>query len=420
MLTVAKVFSMLGNPNSLAPLALKDTASCLGMTAGSLVTGREEGVDRFIDEFGTEIIWLGGIPFYKWLFNKIIYKLFNFDYKIDARNLKNKEIFEKIKKYAPTEKIKKQFENVEKRQKSFKKLAIARFVVSTLLAAGSYVGLTKLKQNYTDKKIRQNLIKEHENKIKNEKSQQNPNFKGVGKFIEELAISPVKNMYIMDGFITTERLTDSRSPQEFFGYAIKEASCLCFLYYAGGKIQSFFENRANNKFNKNIKLDARVIESEEFKKSFDTKSIEKALNKFKQNMGSELSIYEFIHKNPDNDIVKIAKQSDLIQIHKPTGKIDTRAFIDISEIKQVYENVEKLYSQYKSALTKNETSETFFKSLKKLKRNSVILNIGASILALGVITPAIMLIKRMTDKSGMEFETKRRIKEELIKEGVIT
>ena len=48
------------------------------------------------------------------------------------------------------------------------------------------------------------------------------------------------------------------------------------------------------------------------------------------------------------------------------------------------------------------------------------MNIGACVLARGVVTRAIMLIKRMTDKSGPEFQTKKEIKEQLIKEGVIS
>ena len=88
----AKIYSTLGNPNSLIPLGVKDASSCLGMTAGSYVTGKEEGVDRFIDEFGTEILWLGGIPAYKWLFDKTVFKAFGFDSKIDPRNLKDKEV----------------------------------------------------------------------------------------------------------------------------------------------------------------------------------------------------------------------------------------------------------------------------------------------------------------------------------------
>ena len=79
MINAAKIFSTLGNPNSLIPLGVKDASSCLGMTASSFVTGKEEGVDRFIDEFGTEILWLGGIPTYKWLFDKTVFKACGYD-----------------------------------------------------------------------------------------------------------------------------------------------------------------------------------------------------------------------------------------------------------------------------------------------------------------------------------------------------
>ena len=106
MINAAKIYSTLGNPNSLIPLGLKDASSCLGMTASSYVTGKEEGFDRFIDEFGTEALWLGGIPVFKWLFDKTVFKGFGFDSKIDPRNLKNAELYKKIKEYAPTNKIK--------------------------------------------------------------------------------------------------------------------------------------------------------------------------------------------------------------------------------------------------------------------------------------------------------------------------
>ena len=102
----AKIYSVLGNPNSLVPLAVKDISATTGMTAGSFVTGKEEGVDRFIDEAGTEAIWLLGIPGFKLLFDKTVFKAIGLDSKFDARNLKDKDIFEKTKKYAPTQEIK--------------------------------------------------------------------------------------------------------------------------------------------------------------------------------------------------------------------------------------------------------------------------------------------------------------------------
>ena len=64
-------------------------------------------------------------------------------------------------------------------------------------------------------------------------------------------------------------------------------------------------------------------------------------------------------------------------------------------------------------------TEKFFAKVKKLKRGSIITNIGTCILALGVITPLIMLGKRYAGKDDKEFQTKKEIRKELIKEGLI-
>ena len=133
MVNVASIFSTLGNPNSLIPLAIKDTASTTGMTIGSYITGKEEGHDRFIDEVGTEAIWLGGIPFYKWLFDSTVFRAVGLDSKFDARNLKDKALLEKIKEYAPTDEIKNSIEKAINNKNKFKHTATAKFIVSTAL-----------------------------------------------------------------------------------------------------------------------------------------------------------------------------------------------------------------------------------------------------------------------------------------------
>ena len=437
MVNVASIFSTLGNPNSLIPLAIKDTTSTAGMTVGSYITGKEEGHDRFIDEVGTEIIWLGGIPFFKWLYDKTVFKTLGLDAKFDARNLKNQNVLEKIKEYAPSEDVKKSIEKISKSQGTFKKAALAKFLVSTTLTVASYIGLTKFKQKYTDKKIRENLIAEYKSEQEaKKKEQQNDlqknnatSFKGLGAVMESLAFSPVKNMWVLDGSITAERLKDSRSSQEFWGYAIKEASILTFMYYAGGKIQELLEKQATKKHGKSISLDARVLEDEALKKAFENGSIEKCLKDFKAVGNNDVNLYEFLHKNPENMIVKTAKKSDIIQMFKEpqglfrkskaTDKIDTRKYIDLEEVKSVCSKIEELYGQYKEAIKNGEASDQFFEAVKKLKRKSILTNIGTCILALGVVTPAIMLAKRYSSKDDAEFETKKRIREQLIKEGVI-
>ncbi len=423
MINVAKIYSTLGNSNSLIPLAVKDISATAGMTAGSFVTGKEEGQDRLIDELGTEAIWLLGIPAFKWIYDNTVLRLMGLDAKFDPRNLKNKDVFEKIKQYAPEE-VKGGIEKIATKQKLFKGAAAARFVVSTALTVGAYFGLTKFKQNYTEKKIRENLISEYSNKVQTENFKEesavtsNPSFKGAGEFIQSFAFSPVKNMWILDGFITGTRLKESRTPQEFVGYGIKEAFTLCFMYYAGDKIQQLLENHANKKYNKSIGLDARVIEGGALKRAFEDGSIEKSLEAFSK-LKDEASIYEFLMTNPDNEIVKAAKQSDIIKMYKKTGNIDTRKFIDLEEIKGVNNKIKELYSQYKDALIKGEASDEFFNGVKKLKRGSIRTNILSCIFALGILTPGIMLAKRLSGKDDTEFQTKKEIREKLIKEGVI-
>ncbi len=426
MVNVANIFSTLGNPNSLIPLAIKDTTSTAGMTVGSYITGKEEGHDRFIDEVGTEIIWLGGIPFFKWLYDKTLFKALGLDSRFDARNLKDKDVLAKIKEYSQNEDVKKEIEKVTKKENIFKKAATGRFFISTGLAVASYIGLTKFKQNYTEKKIRENLIKEYQESQANNSNKQShnnkspePTFKGIGSAIESLAFSPVKNMWVLDGCITGERLKDSRSKQEFIGYAIKEASILFFMYYAGGKIQELLEFLSEKKYNKSIALDARVIEDDFLKNAFQDKSIGKSIEEFNAATTSNANLYEFLHKKPDNLIVKAAKMSDIITIDKKNNKIDVRKFIDLKETKKIKDKIEKLYNQYNDSISKGEKPEEFFNKVKKLKRMSILTNIGSCILALGVLTPGIMLLNRMTADDNKEFETKKKIREDLIKKGLI-
>ena len=443
MVNVAKIFSTLGNPNSLVPLGLKDLAGTTGMTAGSYITGKEEGKDRLIDEVGTEFIWLLGIPALKLVYDNTVFKALGFDSKFDPRNLKNKDIFQKIKEYAPDEKVRASIEKIEKNEKRFKNTASGRFIFSTALTIASYIMLTKFKQKYTEKQIRQNLIDEYNQSKAQEAAEANeanvkpenfaqPSFKGVGSLVEYFAFSPVRNMWLLEGAITTTRLKDSRSPQEFIGYAIKEAFAWTFLYFAGAKIQNAIEKNAKEKYNKSIGLDARGLEGGELQKAFENGTIEKSLEEFKSASGSKVEMYEFLHKNPENMVVKTAKQSDLIsmypkekkwyQIFKKkqyTDKIDTRKFIDLEDIKGVENKIRELYNQYKDAIKKGETSEKFFAGVKRLKRKSIAANIGSCALALGVISPGIMLAKRLLFKDDAEFQTKKDIREQLIDEGVI-
>ncbi len=477
VISASKIYSTLGNENSLIPLAIKDIANSTGLTAASYIAGDQtEGRDRFIDEFGTQAIWLFGIPFYKKLLDLAMFKSIGFDPKVDVRILKNPDIFKKAIEHAPTEEIKASLEKIGKSQKNtklFKGLSFGKFVASTFLTIASYYGLTKFRHHNTEKHIKEEFLKKqaelkkgqpqnpqfsqhskgfgqlqnvptafgnvHKNTSFNNKDQ-NPSFTGIQDFM----FSPTKNLMIVDGSITAERIFESRNLQDTIGYIVKEGSFWAFMYLLGGRIQKHVENSTEKKHNMNIQLDSRVIESEELKNALKNKELPSILQAFKD-LKTDVNIYDFICNplNKDNVIVKMAKMSDIIKVtdnKTPTGgtfsklmqklfpqkdlnsAVDTRAYVDLDQVKGINEKLGKLYEQFNTFKSKtagkseDELLTAFLKDLKKYKRISVLKNIGACIGALGVVCPAIMLALRFCSKDNREFKVKSQIEEQLAKD----
>lgn len=423
--TTAKFFATFGNNSSLIPLGIKDISNILGMTAGSYITGKKaEGQDRFIDEMGTSIIWLMGIPFFKKVIDLTVYKIAKLNPNIDVRILKDPKIFQKAKEYALPG-IEEGFKRVEKNKNLFKGLALSKFAVSTILTLASYWGLTVFRHKHTEKTIIKELKKEEslkkennefvEKEPLNDKQQKNPSFGLSISVLDQFMFNPVKNTMVIDAGITTERFTESRNPQDFLGYGIKEGGFLFFMYLAGPRFQKYIEKKSAEK-NKPIDLDIRILQDENFKKAFADKSIEKHLADFSIE-GADVEIYEQLFKKGDNLIVQMAKKTDIIKTAKNSDKIDSQYFIDIVEIKKIKQNIENLY---KKVSTQSEKGlDDFFKEIIKLKRTAIIKNMAISIGALGVLVPGIMVAARFLNKDNKEFQVKKEIREKMKRESYI-
>ncbi len=410
------IYSKLGSNASLLPLAVKDLANSTGLTAGSYITGKDvEGKDRFIDEFGTEIIWLGGIPFFKKFTDLTFYKLLGIDPKFDVRNLKNKEILAKAIEKAPTEAIKQSIIKASKNPKYTKNLAIAKFAFSTLAAITTYAVLTKFRQHYRLEEAKEELREKSKNKqsasktpnllqqkvpqafapVHQEKKNKDISFSG---YFQDFMFNPVKNLMILDGSITAERLASSQSQQELINYTIKEGGTWFFMYFAGSMIQNYLENKSKVP----IKLDSMIIESKELKQAFKDNTIKTSLDDYAKVIkddAKEIDIYNFIHDNPDNFIVKMAKKSKLIKTMKNSEKIDTRAYIDIMDFKKLKSDIEDLYKK-----APKDDIESYLKKVVKSKRCAVLKNIGICIGALGVAVPALMIAMRYILPNNREYK----------------
>lgn len=422
------IYSKLGSNASLLPLFVKDISNSTGLTIGSYITGKDvEGKDRFIDEFGTQAIWLGGIPFFKKLTDLTLYKLLGVDPKFDVRNLKNKEILEKAIEKAPTEEIKQSIIKASKNPKYIKNLALAKFGFSTFAAIFTYAGLTKFRQNYRLQEAKEKLKEKSKAKIKNfhnfytqkvpkafspvHKNKKDISFNGS---IQDFMFNPVQNLMILDGSITAERLASSQSKQEFINYSIKEAGTWFFMYFAGAMIKKQLENKSKVP----IKLDSMIIESKELPQAFKDGSIKSSLDDYSRKIGTnakDIDIYNFIHENPDNFIVKMAKQSKLIKTLKNSDKIDTRAYIDINEFKNLKNDIEELYKK-----APKDSVDKYLKQVVKAKRCAVLKNIGICIGALGVAVPALMIALRYILPNNREYKVMEMAKQENQKENSLS
>lgn len=426
-ITASTVYSKLGDNSSLVPLAIKDIANSCGLTAASYMSGdNAEGKDRFIDEFGTQAIWLWGIPVYKKLLDIALFKQAKLDPEVDARILKNKDILQAAKEMAPTETIKNSLKAVAENQSKFKALTVAKFAASTILTAGTYLGLTKFRHNYTESKIKKDYFEKMKKQQingyntenipfssafshvhKQNKNSKNVTFTGG---VQDFIFDPVKNLMLVDGAITGERLTHAKNPQDFLGYVIKEGFFWAFMYFAGPTLSKALEKFADQK-GKSIDLDSRVIFGKDLEKAFNGKDsgiMPKQIQEFKKAAKSDLELYKFAVK-PENKnlIIKMAKDSGIITLADGSELVDTRKYIDLKELRGICDKAEKLFTQYKKS---EQPLDEFLKSVRSLKKASILKNIGACIGALGIIAPAIMLGLR---KLNPDYQVRKDIEKKL-------
>lgn len=466
-ITTSKIYSRIANKDSLIPMGIKDTANSLGLTAGSYITGQEaESHDRFIDEFGTQAIWLLGIPAYKKIMDWVMFKPFGYDAGVDARILQDQEVFELAKKYAAkhdetfknnknVKKLTQSLEKVASNQKMFKRLTFGKFVASTTLTILSYGGLTKFRHKYREEKIKKEFLEKQNKKVLSSRPQNNKKITFDG-FVQNTAkkdktaftggisdfmFSPVKNMMFVDGAITGERLRTSKNKQEFFQFCIKEGFFWFFMYFASQHIKNMLEKHSFTKHNLPIDMDSRALGSEELKKALLNNKIMDSIYEFPvSEKPSNAEVYKFVNETPDNLVVQMAKKSGIIETvkektglfskPKDTGSIDNRKYIDTNDVIGVKNKLKILYEKGQEFISneaqkagksieqltekdKTQMLEQYLEKVKKANGKAALKSIGACIGVLGVLMPSIIVAWRFLDKNNHGYKVREDIENKL-------
>jgi len=452
----SKIYSILANKDSLIPMGIKDTANSLGLTAGSYITGQAaESHDRFIDEFGTAAIWLLGIPAYKKIIDWVMFKPLGYDAGVDVRIMKDPEIVELAKKYAKqhdekfknnvnVKKISGSIEKAVSNSKAFKGLTFGKFVAATALTILSYGKLTEFRHKYRENKIEKEfyakqeaLKKEQQTKV-SQNNGKNTSFTGG---IQDFMFSPVKNMMIVDGVITGQRLKTSQNPQEFFQYCIKEGFFWFFMYFAGEQIKKYLEKHSLTKNNLPIDMDSRALGSKELKNALLNNKIMDSVYEFPVlDKPTNAEVYKFVNETPDNLVVQMAKKSGIIETvkeytglfskPKDTGSIDNRKYIDTNDVIEVKNKLKILYEKGQEFIQKEaeklgksveEISENdktkmleqYLEKVKKANGKAAIKNIGACIGVLGILMPSVIVAWRLLDKNNQGYRVREDIENKL-------
>lgn len=430
------IISTLGNPESKIPLAIKDTINSSGLTYFSFdAGGKLEGKDRFIDEFGTQAIWLGGLPFFRYIADKTMYAYKGLNPDVDIRVAKSEDhinFAKKILEYSDDEgkKMLSSINAAVKNLPTFKKLFYSKFALATILTFASYFALTNYKQKTTEKAVINEYLKKKANddilmeKVKevktfenfsntafkgkiSSKSNNKPSFKGID--FQSFMFNPVKNLMIIDAGITTERLHKARNKYEFAEYAIKEGSLLFFMYKAGGWIQNGIEKLSKNKFKMPVDMDLRFINSETLKNAMGTQSLNQEIIQFKQ-LKTQKGILNYIANNQDSTIVQGAKISGLIGQFKATGKIDPAKYIDTNKMKEFVSMLDNFIEQSK---TSELPIKVFMKKAKNYKIGAILTNIGICCAALGYLMPKAIFEYRKKFSGTKDFHVVKHIEQKL-------
>jgi len=436
--------------SSLFSVGIKDSADIVGRTImAEHEGGKDEARERFIEETSTSLVWLGGIPLSRWLFDKFVIKPMGFDPKTNLElfdpkknkyqniqhNLDNmKNIKLKDKKLGDLsakigKSINHKFKFLGKSYKTYKALQIAKAVVTTVvpivLLSNTFVKMNfaltdKIKKKEFEQKYNiDNISFKRQNHQPQSQNKKDVNFSGWHDFLVKtfspvaLATSatnnPLANMGALDFAISGGRIANARNHNERTEYVIKEGGILFFIYLGGKLIQEFFEKIAKELFKIDVKLSPALLEdkksggfidkvkemkADSSKKSkwlhFENKDEKEILDSINHNLENHFTKGEF-----DNPVLKAAQKTGVIHLLETEDNkfiLDPRKYIDTQKIKDLNKDVAAFVENFSH--NKNLSEEKFFKNAKNIKRGALIANILLSNLAVGYIVPKLQYMYR--------------------------
>lgn len=394
-MSLVNIISAVGNNSSVYPLIVRDCGievpTKIAMTYNQNLKDSKQMAnnalrERLIDEYGTSIVWLGGIPLMNAVADWGIKKL-GYDPKVNVSLLKENERqglkynIEKFKNLAPDEV--KAMEKVLKNKSTYQKLLAGNFVLSTAIPIaimGYYLpkfnfALTdklRKKQEAVKPIVQDTLIAE-----KRYEMGENPSFKGLSSTLANM--STVNKMAITDGGLTIGRVGTARNKYEKMENGFKMSMMMFLNFIAPIWIAKGLDNLSGKLFNTNVNLDPMLLADKQFVKEIKDGSLQIP----------ESNYIEYLDKNPDSKISKLCEKYCGVKYLKNRVR-DPREFVDEKKIGKFLDELRKFSKE--AAASGNV--DKYAKKALKVKSANILANVGISSFLLAAVLPKVTFILR--------------------------
>ena len=391
-MTISTIISAIGNNSSIYPLILRDCGievpTKIALTYNqnkkeSKSVAYLAARERFLDEYATSAVWLGGIPLVGWLCDKFI-KSKNLNPNVNLKLFKEEDGIQglnynikKFKNLAPD--AVKDLIKTKENKKLYEKLLAGKFVASTTIPI-LFMGfiLPKLIFASSAKKIKELRKNETKNKQQINFTQKNKFFKPnnqtfTGSWVTKAAnFSTQDKMAVTDGGYAIGRVTTARNKNEALDLSFKMAGMM-FLNFVAPK----WIEKGLNKFT-GIELDPIILSDKNIAEQIKNKSFILPKSDKPQDL---LKFVDNI-KNKDSLFIKYAKKFQKIKI-LDNGIRDPREYVNIKALGKFRNDIENFIKQ----ASKQKNLSLFLQKSKNAKSLNILTNVALSSFLLAYVLP---------------------------------
>ena len=387
------IISAVGNNRGIAPLFVRDCCieipSKLGLTYNQNLKDSRQMAnnavrERFIDEYGTSAIWMGGPIILGNFANKVIKKLgynagVNMSLFKERKDQGIKYNIEKFRDKAPE--AVKDLEKALLNKNKYQKLQAGKFALTTAIpiALMGFI-LPKLNFKLTEKIREKQGVNTGVNiRTKTESDDNAISFRGLVSTMANM--SNVNKMAVTDGGLTIGRVWTARNRFEQMELGFKNAMMMFLNFVFPIYLAKGLDKLSLKLFKTDVNLDPKLMNDENFLSAIKD-------NKIKMPKKRE-EIIDFLDKNPDSNFSKLCEEYCGVKYLKNRVR-DPREFVDTKKIFSFSKEIEKFSSEAR----KSGNIEKYSKRAVKIKSANIAANVGISSFLLAAALPELIFYLR--------------------------